>query len=85
MAINSYGRVCCQRAGGVASCLSGLLVWINDPYLFSNPLAAYMKERMAEADSLQKIAAMDEFYTRLEDFNQKWDVYKMAAAIRESS
>jgi hypothetical protein len=44
-----------------------------------------MKERMAEADSLQKIAAMDEFYTRLEDFNQKWDVYKMAAAIRESS
>jgi hypothetical protein len=54
-------------------------------YLVSSPLAAYMKERMAEADSLQKIADMDEFYTRLENFNQKWDVYQMAAAIWELS
>jgi hypothetical protein len=54
-------------------------------YLVSSPLAAYMKERIAEADSLQRIAAMEEFYTKLENFNQKWDVYQMAAAIRELS
>ena len=54
-------------------------------YLVSDPLAAYMKERMAEADGLQKISDRDEFFKRLSEFHQKWDVYRMAAKIRELS
>jgi len=54
-------------------------------YLVSDPLAAYMKERMAEADGLQLVKDPDEFHRKLQDFHAKWDVYKMAAAIRELS
>jgi hypothetical protein len=54
-------------------------------YLVSDPLAAYMKERMAEADGLQRVQDPDEFYRRLAEFHKTWDVYKMAAAIRELS
>jgi hypothetical protein len=54
-------------------------------YLVSDPLAAYMKERMAEADGLQRVKEPDEFYRKLNEFNEKWDVYKMAAKIRELS
>src|SRR4029077_3641708 len=54
-------------------------------YLVSDPLAAYMKQRMAEADALQRIPDRDEFYRKLQEFHQKWDVYTMAANIRELS
>jgi hypothetical protein len=54
-------------------------------YLVSDPLAAYMKQRMAEADALQRIADRDEFYKKLTEFHIKWDVYRMAAKIRELS
>ena len=54
-------------------------------YLVSDALAAYMKERMAEADGLQRIPEPEEFTRKLEEFHQKWDVYKMAAKIRELS
>jgi len=54
-------------------------------YLVSGPLAAFMKERMDEADRLQRIKDPNEFHQKLQDFNQKWDVYKMAAQIRELS
>ncbi len=54
-------------------------------YLVSDPLAAYMKDRMAEADGLQRVPNSEEFYRKLQEFHQKWDVYKMAAKIRELS
>jgi hypothetical protein len=54
-------------------------------YLVSDPLAAYMKERMAEADGLQRIKDPNEFHQKLQAFNNSWDVYKMAARIRELS
>jgi hypothetical protein len=40
---------------------------------------------MEEADGLQRIKNPEEFYQRVQDFQTKWDVYKMAAAIRERS
>jgi|GEM_PF-2860615 hypothetical protein len=54
-------------------------------YLVSDPLAAYMKERMAEADGLQRVKDPEEFHRRLAEFHKNWDVYKMAAKIRELS
>ncbi len=54
-------------------------------YLVSDPLAAYMKERMQEADGLQRIQNSEEFHRRLAAFHKNWDVYKMAAKIRELS
>jgi hypothetical protein len=54
-------------------------------YLVSAPLADYMKERMGDADALQRIADNDQFYQKLQEFHLKWDVYKMAAKIRELS
>ncbi len=54
-------------------------------YLVSDPLAAYMKDRMADADGLQKVQDPDEFQRRLAEFHKNWDVYKMAAKIRELS
>jgi hypothetical protein len=53
-------------------------------YLVSDSLAAFMKERMAEADGLQR-QGPEEFNRRLQDFHKKWDVYNMAAKIRELS
>lgn len=54
-------------------------------YLVSDPLAAYMKERMAEADGLQRVADPNEFQKRLQEFLKNWNVYEMAAKIRELS
>jgi len=54
-------------------------------YLVSAPLAAYMKERMAEADGLQRVKDPSAFHEKLQAFNNSWDVYKMAAQIRELS
>ena len=54
-------------------------------YLVSDPLAAFMKERMTEADGLQRVNDSEEFHRKLMEFNQMWDVYKMAAKIRELS
>jgi hypothetical protein len=54
-------------------------------YLVSDPLAAFMKERMAEADGLQRIASPEEFHNKLQEFHKSWDVYKMAVKIRELS
>ncbi|MHB8526071.1 MAG: hypothetical protein ACYDD2_07950 [Candidatus Acidiferrales bacterium] len=54
-------------------------------YLVSDALAAYMKERMAEADGLQRVPTLTEFQTKLQEFHKNWDVYKMAARIREIS
>jgi len=54
-------------------------------YLVSNPLAAFMKTRMAEADGLQRVKDPAAFYQKLEEFNQNWDVYELAARIRELS
>lgn len=52
-------------------------------YLITDRLAAFMKARMAEADGLQRIAEPEEFYKRLQEFNEKWDVYKMATEMKE--
>jgi hypothetical protein len=54
-------------------------------YLVSDPLAAFMKQRMAEADGLQRVASADEFHQKLQEFHKSWDVYKMAVQIRELS
>jgi hypothetical protein len=54
-------------------------------YLVSDPLAAYMKDRMADADGLQRVQDQEEFYRKLAEFHKNWDVYKMAAKIRELS
>lgn len=54
-------------------------------YLVSDPLAAYMKQRMVDADRLQRVKDPVEFDQRLKEFKENWDVYKMAAAIRELS
>jgi hypothetical protein len=53
--------------------------------LVSEPLYAFMKERMGDADGLQRIADPVTFNQRLQEFNHKWDVYKMAEKIRELS
>jgi len=44
-----------------------------------------MKERMAEADGLQRIKDPNQFQQKLQEFNNNWDVYKIAAKIRELS
>jgi hypothetical protein len=54
-------------------------------YLVSEPLAVFMKERMAEADGLQRIKDPNQFQQKLQEFNNNWDVYKIAAKIRELS
>jgi hypothetical protein len=54
-------------------------------YLVPDPLAAFMKERIAEADGLQRIKDPNKFHEKLQEFNQSWDIYKMAAQIRELS
>jgi hypothetical protein len=54
-------------------------------YLVSGPLAAFMKDRMGEADGLQRIKDPTEFHRKLQEFNERWDVYKLAAQIRELS
>lgn len=54
-------------------------------YLVSDPLAAFMKERMTEADGLQRVNDSEEFHRKLMEFNRTWDVYKMAAKVRELS
>jgi hypothetical protein len=54
-------------------------------YLISDPLAAFMKERMAEADGLQRIPDPQVFHNKLQEFHRNWDVYKLAAKIRELS
>ena len=53
-------------------------------YLVSDPLAAYMKQRMEEADGLQRVAP-EEFQRKLQEFLKNWNVYEMAAKIRELS
>lgn len=53
-------------------------------YLVSDPLAAFMKERMAEADGLQRIASPEQFHKRLQEFHKSWDVYKMAVKIKRT-
>ena len=53
--------------------------------LVSDPLATFMKQRMAEADGLQRIKDANEFHRKLQEFNDSWDVYKMAVQIRELS
>jgi len=54
-------------------------------YLVSDPLAAYIKQRMDEADQLQGVASVDEFGSKLQTFLKNWDVYEMARRIRELS
>ncbi len=54
-------------------------------YLVSDPLAAYMKQRMEEADGLQRVADTAEFGRRLQLFLKNWNVYEMAKQIRELS
>jgi len=54
-------------------------------YMVSGPLAAFVKERMTEADNLQRINDPSIFSQKLEEFNRNWDVYKMATRIRELS
>jgi hypothetical protein len=53
--------------------------------LVSEPLYAFMKDRMADADGLQRIPDMDTFHKKLDEFNRRWDVYKLAEKIRELS
>jgi len=53
--------------------------------LVSEPLYIFMKDRMAEADGLQRIPDAATFDKMLEEFNRKWDVYAMAEKIRELS
>jgi hypothetical protein len=54
-------------------------------YLVSDPLAAYVKQRMEEADRLQRVASPEEFGTRLQEFLTNWNVYEMATMIRKLS
>jgi hypothetical protein len=53
--------------------------------LVSEPLFAFMKERMADADGLQRIPDAETFHNKLQEFNRSWDVYKMGEKIRELS
>lgn len=54
-------------------------------YLVSDPLAAYMKQRMEEADSLQRVGDPAEFGRRLQEFLKNWNVYEMTKKLRELS
>jgi hypothetical protein len=53
--------------------------------LVSEPLFAFMKERMADADGLQRVPDPETFHKKLQEFNRNWDVYEMAERIRELS
>jgi hypothetical protein len=53
--------------------------------LVSEPLFAFMRERMNEADGLQRLPDAATFDAKLQEFNRKWDIYKMAEKIRELS
>jgi hypothetical protein len=53
--------------------------------LVSEPLFAFMKERMADADGLQRIPDSEKFHEKLLEFNRNWDVYDLAEKIRELS
>jgi hypothetical protein len=54
-------------------------------YLVSDPLAAYIKQRMDEADRLQRVSSPEEFGRKFQEFLENWNVYEMAAKIRELS
>lgn len=54
-------------------------------YLVSDPLAAFMKQRMEEADGLQRTKSPDEFARKTQEFFKNWDVYEMARRIRDLS
>jgi hypothetical protein len=54
-------------------------------YLVSDPLAAFMKQRMDEADALQRTKSPDEFANKTQEFFKNWDLYKMARRIRDLS
>lgn len=82
---SSYGNISQHPEGRIFPEYLALQEAYYLSYLVSDPLAAYMKERMAEADELQRVGDAEDFHRRLMTFNEKWDVYKMAAKIRELS
>jgi hypothetical protein len=53
--------------------------------LISEPLFEFMKERMEEADGLQRIPDPDLFQKKLQEFHRSWDVYELANKLRELS
>ena len=53
--------------------------------LVSEPLFDFMKQRMADADSLQRVPDADLLQKRTQEFHKNWDVYEMAAKLRELS
>ena len=54
-------------------------------YLVSDRLAAFMKQRMTEADGLQRVPDPEEFGRKLQEFHRQWNVYELAAKIRDLS
>jgi hypothetical protein len=54
-------------------------------YLVSDRLATFMKQRMADADELQRVPDTAEYARRLAEFYKNWDVYKLATKMRELS
>jgi len=53
--------------------------------LVSEPLFEYIKQRMADADSLQRVPDVDSLQKRTQEFHKNWDVYEMAVKLRELS
>jgi hypothetical protein len=53
--------------------------------MVSEPLFEFMKERMDEADGLQRISDQELFQKKLAEFHQNWSVYEIAAKLRELS
>jgi len=53
--------------------------------LVSEPLFEYMKQRMADAESLQRAPDSNTLQNRIQEFQKNWDVYEMAVKLRELS
>ena len=62
---------------------------LQEAYYLSNLVSArlfdYMKQRMTEADGLQRVPDATLLQKKLQEFHKNWDVYEMAAKIRELS
>jgi hypothetical protein len=53
--------------------------------LVSERLFDFMKQRMADADSLQRVPEAGLLQERIAKFHKNWDVYEMAAKLRDLS
>jgi hypothetical protein len=53
--------------------------------LISEPLFEFMRKRMEEADGVQRVPSPPLFQQKLREFHKNWDVYEVAAKLRDLS